>query len=55
MFYTKVVEKIKTHILCLINFFNENHVVCEINGEKCSTAREAADDNTAHVHCMLDD
>jgi len=29
MFQTKVVEKIKTHILCSVTFF-ENHAVCEI-------------------------
>jgi hypothetical protein len=27
MFYTKVVEKIKTHILCSITFFLENRAV----------------------------
>ena len=30
MFHTKVVEEIKTHILCSINFFFENRDVCEI-------------------------
>jgi hypothetical protein len=31
MFQTKVVEKIKTHILCPVNFFfSENRAVCEI-------------------------
>jgi hypothetical protein len=30
MFQTKVVDKIKTHILCSITFFSENRVVYEI-------------------------
>ena len=30
MFQTKVVEKIKTHILCSINFFPENRAVYDI-------------------------
>jgi hypothetical protein len=30
MFQTKVVERIKTHILCLMMFFSENRAVCEI-------------------------
>ena len=29
MFYTKVVEKIKTHTLCSITFFFENRAVYE--------------------------
>jgi hypothetical protein len=32
MFQTKFVEKIKTHILCLITFF-ENHAVYELMWE----------------------
>jgi hypothetical protein len=30
MFQTKVVEKIKTHVLCSITFFTENRAVYEI-------------------------
>jgi hypothetical protein len=30
MFQTKVVVEIKTHVVCSIIFFLENHVVCEI-------------------------
>jgi hypothetical protein len=30
MFYAKVVEKIKTHILCSITFFFQNRAVYEI-------------------------
>ena len=33
MFQTKVVEKIKTHILCSVNFFSENRAICEIMWE----------------------
>jgi len=32
MFQTKVVEKIKTHILCSITFF-ETRAICEICGK----------------------
>jgi hypothetical protein len=44
MFETKVVEKIKTHILCPILFFRKS---CRLwdNVEKCGTARQATDDN----------
>jgi len=30
MFQTKVVEKIKTHILCSVTFFSKNRAVCEV-------------------------
>jgi len=33
MFQTKVVDKIKTHILCSITFFSENSTVHEIMWE----------------------
>jgi hypothetical protein len=39
-FRKKVVQKIKTHILCSITFFPENGAVYE-NVEKCGGAREA--------------
>jgi hypothetical protein len=52
MFQTKIVEKIKKHILCSIPFF-ENRAFLD-NVEKYSKARQATDDNMAHVHCMLD-
>jgi hypothetical protein len=42
----KVAEKIKTHILSSIPFF-EIRAVYE-------SARRATDDNMAHAHCMLD-
>jgi hypothetical protein len=44
MFQTKVVEKIKTHILCSIIFFRKS---CRLRGnvEKYVRARQATDDN----------
>jgi hypothetical protein len=44
MFQTKVVEKIKTHILCSITFFRKS---CRLwdNVEKYGTARQATDEN----------
>jgi hypothetical protein len=46
MFETKVVEKIKTHILCSVPFFSENRAVYEKIMEKCCIAGQATDDNT---------
>jgi hypothetical protein len=40
----KIVEEIKTHILCSI-FFSENRVVYVITWKKCCIAGEATDDN----------
>jgi hypothetical protein len=55
MFRTKVVEKIKAHTLCSINFFFfENLAVFEINVEKYGTVGQATEDNTAHALCMLE-
>ena len=51
MFQTKVVDKIKTHILSSITFFCfENHAVYEIMCEKYCRVGQAADDNMVHVH-----
>ena len=56
MFQTKVVEKIKTHILCsvicFIFFFPK---LCRLwdNVEKYGTAGQATYDNMAHAHCTL--
>jgi len=30
MFQTKVVNRIKTHILCSVNFFPKNHAIFEV-------------------------
>ena len=56
MFQTKVVEKIKTHILCSVAFFLsfENRPVYEIMWENILVPGQATDENMAHAHCMLD-
>ena len=43
MFWTKVVEKIKTHILSSVTFFQKLRHLWDV--EKCGRMREAADDN----------
>jgi hypothetical protein len=47
MIQTKVVDKIKTYILCSVTFSPENV-------EKYGRAKHATDDNMAHAHYMLD-
>ena len=44
MLETKVVEKIKTHILCSITFSSENRAGSEIS-EKYGGTRQVTDDN----------
>jgi hypothetical protein len=53
MFQVKAVEKLKTHILCSITFFQKS---CRLwdNVEKIGTAGQAIYGNMAHAHCMLD-
>jgi beta-galactosidase GanA len=51
MLHTKVVEKIKTHILRSVTFSSENRAVYEIMWK--NTAHETGN-NMAHAHCMLD-
>ena len=55
MFQTKVVEKIKTHILCSVTFPRKS---CRLwdNVGKYGRAGQATDDSVALViqHCMLD-
>jgi hypothetical protein len=53
MFQTKVVEKIKTHILCSVTFFLNSYRLWD-KMEKYGTAGQATDDNMAHAYCMLD-
>jgi len=53
MFQTRVVEKIKTHILCPITF-PENPAIYEITWKNIVRAGQATDNNMAHEHCMLD-
>ena len=52
MFQTKVVEKIKKHILCSVTFF-ENRAVYVIM-RKNIVERGRPHDNMAHAHCMID-
>jgi hypothetical protein len=52
MFGTKVVEEIKTHILCSVTFFH-NRAVYEIMWKMDCRVGQAIDENTAHAHCML--
>jgi hypothetical protein len=51
MFQTKVVERIKTLILCSITFFRK---LCRLwgNVEKYFRAGQATDDNMAPAHCI---
>jgi len=52
MFQTKVVEKIKKHILCSMFLFNR--AVYEIMWKNIVERGKATDGNMAHAHCMLD-
>ena len=52
MLQTKVVQKIKTHILCSVTF-SENRAVWD-NVRKYCRVGQATDDNMAHVRCMPD-
>ena len=53
MFQTKVVEDIKTHILCSVTFSQKS---CRLwdNVEKYGRAGQVTDENMAHAHSMLD-
>jgi len=53
MFQTKVVENIRTHVLCSANFFFENRAVCE-NMLENIVERGRSHDNMAHGHGVLD-
>jgi hypothetical protein len=58
MFPTKVVEKIKTRILCPMNsfffFFFSKIVPFMRDVEIYCTPRQATNDDMAQAHCMLD-
>jgi len=58
MFQTKVVEKIKTHvlcsILCSITFLFRKSCSFWDNVENYGRAGQTTDDNLAHAYCMLD-
>jgi len=53
MFWTKVVEKFKTHILYTVTLFRISCRSCD-NVEKYSRAEQSTADNMAQAHCMLD-
>jgi len=50
---TKVVEEIKTHILCSVTCFQKLYRLWE-NVEKYCTTGQTTDDNMVHAHFMLD-
>jgi hypothetical protein len=49
----KIVEKIKTHILCSKTYFRTSRLVCDKEG-KYDAGGQATDDNMAHTHCIPD-
>ena len=51
MFQTKVVEKIKTHILCPVTFSRKSYRLWD-NVEIFCRVGQATDDDTARAHCM---
>ena len=53
MFQEKVVEKIKTHILCSVTNFRKSYLLWD-KVEKYCRAGQATHDNMAHAHFMLD-
>jgi hypothetical protein len=52
MFQTKVVEKVKTHILCLVTFLKNNDVY-EIIWRNLAELEKATSENMAHLHFAL--
>jgi hypothetical protein len=51
----KVLEKIKTHILCSITFFfRKSCRLCNDVKKKYCIAWQTTNDNTAHAQCMVD-
>jgi len=54
MIQTKVVEEIKTHILCSIISFFENRAFYKVMGKNICREGKATDDNMAHAHCTMD-
>jgi hypothetical protein len=52
MLQTRVVDKIKTHILSSVTFFPKSCCSWD-NVEKYYRTRQASNDNMAHAHCML--
>jgi len=54
MSQTKVADKIKTRFLYSVTFFFRKSCRLWENVEKYFRVGQAADDNMAHAHCMLD-
>ena len=54
MFQTKVVEKMKTHILCSITFFSRKSIRLCDKVEECCRVGQTTNNNVAHAQCMLD-
>jgi len=52
MFQTKVVEKVKTHVLCLVTF-SENCGLCD-NVANYGRVGQATYDDRAHPLCLPD-
>jgi len=51
----KIIEKIKTHILCSVDFFSfENRAFYEIMWKKYIRTGHATDDRMAHAQWMQD-
>jgi len=55
MFQTKVVEKIKTQILCSINFSEKCAIYEKMQKTWYSQTRQISQYNSAHALGMLDD
>ena len=50
MFQTKIIEKIKAHILFSVTFLRKSCRLWE-NVEKYCRAQQATDDSMVHAHC----
>ena len=53
MFQTKVVQKIKTRILCSVTFPRKSYRLWDNMGKYCRAGQDI-DGNMAHAHCMMD-
>jgi hypothetical protein len=49
---TKLVQKIKTHVLYSVTFFRKSYFLWD-NVEKYFPSGQATDENAAHACCML--
>jgi len=53
LFQMEVIQKLKTHILGSINIYLKSCRLCDV--EKYCTARQATENNMAHMLSMLHD